>query len=132
MSITTADTTDVQVVEAIFFENNLYLRCTFAVNSAAQGCLIRLSVSGSNDTDDFRVFREAGYSCNQTNNRLEAYSDVTVSDLEENWMVGNVSLMVVPMEVFTSNDFMEQTKCTPPEVGTCLNLRSGMLGASRT
>ena len=131
MSITTADTTDVQVAEAIFFENNLYLRCTFAVNSAAQGCLIRLSISGSNDTDDFIVSREAEYSCNRTNNRLEAYSDVTVSDLEENGMMGNVSLMVVPMEVDTLDDFIVQTRCTAPEVGTCLNLRSGMLGASR-
>ena len=112
------------MAEAIFFENNVYLRCTFAVNSAAKGCLIRLSVSSRNDTDDFMVFREAGYLCNETNNRLEAYSDVTVSDLEENGMVGNISLMVVPMEVATLVEFMEQTRCTPPEVGMCLNLRS--------
>ena len=106
-----ADTTDVQDVVAIFYKNQLYLNCSFANNSQAYGCVVKLSLRDSNETEDFEISHGMGSSCNETNNRLEAYSGLIVADIEADGVEGNVSRPVIPREVFSSNEFMNITGC---------------------
>ena len=106
-----ADTTDVQRVEAIFYENRLYLRCWFAIDSLANGCLIKLLLRDSNETEDYEINREEGYTCNRANNQLEAYSDLVVLDIEANGLEGNISLPVLPKKLNTLEEYMQATGC---------------------
>ena len=110
-----ADTTDIQRVEAIFFENWLYSYCSFANNSLASGCLIKLLLRGRNETEDFEISRAVGNSCNMTNNRFEAYSGLTVTDIEASGMEGNFSLNVSAREV-SRDEFMNISGC---DLGDC-------------
>lgn len=106
-----ADTTDVQRVEAIFYENRLYLRCSFATNSVASGCLIKFLLKDSNETEDFEINREKGYSCNTTKNQFGAYSGFVVLDIEASGSKGNTSLPVFPMNVSTLDEYEQETGC---------------------
>jgi hypothetical protein len=88
------DTTDVQSAKVMFFENRLFLRCSFVDNSEARGCIVRLTLSSTNETESFEVSRESGSLCTTANNQRKAYSSVVVSDLEGSGMMGNVSLNI--------------------------------------
>ena len=100
-------------MEAIFFENWLYSYCSFANNSLARGCLIKLLLRESNETDpeDFEISRAVGNSCNMTNNRFEAYSGLTVVDIKASGVDGNFSLPVSAREVYSQDEFMDITGC---------------------
>ena len=93
-SHTTTDTTDVQSAEVIFFKNRLFVRCSFADNSQARGCIIRLTLSSTNEIESYKVSRESGSLCTTANNQREAYSGVVVLDMERCGMMGNVSLNI--------------------------------------
>ena len=83
-----------QSAEVMFFKNRLFLRCLFADNSEAQGCIVRLTLSSTNETESFEVSRDSGSLCTTANNQREAYSSVVVSDLEGSGMKGNINLNV--------------------------------------
>ena len=110
---TTADTTDVQFSEVVFFENRLFLRCSFADNSQAQGCIVRLTLSSTNETERFEVSRESGSLCTTANNQREAYSSVVVSDLEENGDEGRVILNITQnaVNVTSLEQYIDLTGC---------------------
>lgn len=106
-----ADTTGVQRVEAVFFENHLYLHCFFANNSKADACIFRLTPIGGNETEEFVVSRNSGYICSRTKNYQEAYSHITVSDLYMTQIEGNLSLLVDPVKKDTEKEYVALTKC---------------------
>ena len=107
-----ADTTDVQGVKVIYFRDRLFLRCSFADNSQARGCAIRLSLADSNDTENYEFIRESDtLPCFETDYRLDAYDDVVVINIEENGMLGNGNLTVrVPQET-SEQMYTELTGC---------------------
>lgn len=125
------DTTDLQSAEVVFFENNIFLRCFFANNSQALGCVIRLSISSTNDTesdDTFELRRQPGINndivisnCNSTTNRRVAYSEIVGVDLEGDGMVGDVSLQVAVIEVENESNFTQLTNCTLAQQGMCVH-----------
>ena len=97
----------------MFFKNRLFLRCLFADNSQARGCIVRLTLSSTNETESFEVSRESGSLCTTANNQREAYSSVVVSDLEGNGMMGNISLNVTAYVLnLPSMQYTELTGCT--------------------
>ena len=109
------DTTDVQEVKIVFYNNRLFLNCTYRDDSKALGCALKLTVSGSNETEEFNIFRKdedmIHMKCFDTDNQLEAYGNITVFDIEEDGLESNTSLTVVPMEVLTTAAFTRMTKC---------------------
>ena len=106
------DTTDVQGVEAIYFRNRLFLRCSFADNSRARGCAVRLSHADSNDTEIYKFLRESGVlPCFETDYRLDEYDEVVVTDVEEDGTLGSGNLTVVPMEETTEEMYIQLTGC---------------------
>ena len=105
------DTTDVQTVEAVFFENRLFLRCSFAGNSQARGCIVRLTLSSTNETESFEVSRESGSLCTTANNQRDAYSTMVVLDLEANGMEGNVSLNFNSTLLTSQEEYIHVTGC---------------------
>ena len=110
-----ADTTGVQRAEAIFFENWLYLYCTFANNSLTSGCLIKLSLRESNETEDYEIPHAVGYTCSMTNyNQFEAYSGITgtVVDIKTGpGAEGNFSLNVSARVIYSREEFVNATRC---------------------
>jgi hypothetical protein len=103
----------VQFSELVFFENRLFLRCSFADNSEARGCNIRLTLSSTNETESFEVSRESGSLCTTANNQREAYSSVVVSDVEGNGQEGSLILNITQnvVNVTSLQQYMDLTGC---------------------
>lgn len=101
----------------VFFENRLFLRCSFAGNSQARGCIVRLTLSSTNETESFEVSRESGSMCTNANNQREAYSSVVVLDREGDGMEGNVSLNITRYVVNATSleEYIELTGCRDGE-----------------
>ena len=107
------DTTDVQSVEAVFFENRLFLRCSFADNSQARGCIVNLILSSTKQTERFEVARQGSSGSLHTTslNQREVYSSVVAMDWEANENSGNVTLNVTNsvQSLSSLEEFSEQT-----------------------
>ena len=113
------DTTDVQTAEAIFFENilnRLFLRCSFAEGSQAKGCVVILTLTGTNATERFNVTRsgDSGSLCTMADNQLEAYKSVEVFDFEANGNVGSLGLNVSSTVLATEEEYIRLTGCRDP------------------
>ena len=109
----TIDTTDIQEVIAVFYKNRLFLHCTFAGDSKAQGCALKLTLSGGSDTEQFNISRKDGdMRCFDINNRLEAYEERIVFDIEADGSESNISLAVVPINVSNADEFTRMTGCS--------------------
>ena len=111
------DTTDVQRVEAVFFENRLFLRCSFAGGSQARGCAVILTLSGTNETERFEVSTVSGGSnslCTMANNQKDAYRSVEALDIEMNGMDGVLRLEVTPTVLTTEDEYIAMTGCKQP------------------
>ena len=98
----------------MFFNNHLFIYCSFADNSQAQGCIVRLTLSSTNETESFEVKRKSSSLCTTTNNQREAYSSVVVLDWEENGMVGNLSFDITTgvFSVSSLDEYIELTGCS--------------------
>ena len=73
---------------------------------------MRLTLSSTNETESFEVSRGSGSLCTTANNQREAYSNVVVSDLEGNGMMGNISLNVTAYVLnLPSMQYTELTGC---------------------
>ena len=118
------DTTDVQTVEVIYFRNRLFLRCSFADNSRARGCAIRLSLADGSDDETYQWLRDGDdLPCFQTNFRLDAdvYSEtVAVVDIEEDGMLGSGNLTVIPVNETIEEMFSDITGCPIGNYGTII------------
>ena len=99
----------------MYYENNIYLQCSFAINGKAQGCSFRFLLNGSNETEEYVIIREAegmsGQQCNKTKNQLKVYSKIEVSDYGDLDGRGNISLTVVPRKISTIEEYEQQTGC---------------------
>ena len=99
----------------IYFRDHLFLRCSFAENSRARGCAIRLSLADRNNTEVYNFSRESDVlPCFETDYRLDEYSEVVVLDIEEDGMLGNGNLTIAidPMdEEITVEIYSEVTGC---------------------
>ena len=105
-----ADTTGTQVVQALLYQNDLFLRCTFADGSDVRGCVVKFSLRGGNGTEDFQVLRTNGSTmCNKTANQFEAYDSVVASDILSDGTEGNATLLVMLMRVDTHDELLQLT-----------------------
>ena len=66
---------------------------------------------GGNGTEEFVVPRSNVFTCNRTNNQLEAYSSFTVSDFDMNEMEGGLELFVKPTVLDSVEEYVAQTDC---------------------
>lgn len=116
--LTNIDTSDVQTAEAIFFENRLFLRCSFAGNSQARGCVVILTLIGTNETERFDVMRAGGNVraslCTMADNQREAYRSIEAFDFEANGNIGLVNLNVSSNVLDTEEEYVQLTGCTEP------------------
>ena len=99
----------------IYFRNRLFLNCSFADNSRARGCAVRLTLAETNDTEIYRFLLDnSELPCFETNFRLDAgvYNEVVVIvDIEEDEVLGSGNLTVVPMDVTTEEIYAGITGC---------------------
>ena len=112
-------------MEVIYFRNRLFLRCSFADNSQARGCAVRLSLADGNDDEIYKWLRDNNtMPCFETNFRLDAdvYSEtVIVVDIEEDGMLGSGNLTVLPVNINTTEEmFNNITGC--PIIGKVAQL----------
>ena len=113
------DTTDVQNVKVYFFENNVFVECSFAANSLSRGCLVRLVLDGNETMADELVLSRDPSSvstlsqCNTTANQRSAYDVLFGLDLESNGTEGSVPIPVIEMEpIMSAREFTELTGCS--------------------
>ena len=113
------DTTDVQNVKVYFFENNVFVECSFAANSLSRGCLVRLVLDGNETMADELVLSRDSSSvsilsqCNTTANQRSAYDVIFGLDLESNGAEGSVPIPVIEMEpIMSAREFTELTGCS--------------------
>ena len=108
-----------QFAEVVFFENRLFLRCSFADSSQARGCIIRLTLSSTNEIESFEVSGESGSLCTTANNQRETYSSVVILDREGNGMEGNLTLNITQsvVNVTSLEQYVELTGCRDGQRG---------------
>ena len=116
--LTCTGTTDVQQAGIIFFENNIFLNCTFASNSDARGCEFQLELV--NRTDTFFLSQpqsESGASqCNQTMNQADAYVRLVAVDREADGTSSMaLPIMLEPLVIENADKYMSLTGCSIPE-----------------
>lgn len=119
----TLDTSDVQVARVVFFENNVFLTCSFAGGSEAQGCRFTFQVNqNSSEDEEFLVLRsEGGQQCNTSLNQRTAYVDLLVVDVERNGDLGQLSISLAADAVLVAESeeaYREMTGCRV-EQGEC-------------
>ncbi len=108
-----ADTSDVQTARVIFFEDNVFLSCSFAGGSVAQGCRFTFQVN-RNDTGNelFSVLRsERGEQCNSSVNQYNGYDAISVLDVEEDGALGQLPLAVELVVIESQVEYVELTGC---------------------
>ena len=107
------DTSDVQTARVVFFENNVFLTCSFAGGSVAQGCRFTFQVNrNATDNELFLVLRlESGQQCNNSVNEHNGYVNISAVDVEEDGTLGRQSLVVVAVVVESEAEYEEMTGC---------------------
>ena len=102
--------------------NNLFLRCSFADNSQARGCVFTLTLSSTNETERFELTRQSGSMCTSANNQREAYSSVVVMNWEETGSDGNVTLNITSRVVnaTSSAEYIRLTGCRDGKLMTVI------------
>lgn len=118
----TLDTSYVQRAQVFFFENTIFLNCTFADNIAGIGCAF-----GFQDRSVFIFLPSTGsqsigsQQCNSTTNQINSNSAISVFDLESN---GTVMVPVaVPVQVIVVGNeetFTDVTECRVQRGGELL------------
>lgn len=111
-----SDTSDVQRGRAVFFENNVFLTCSFAGGSEALGCVFVFQVNqNGTGTEEFVVLQSmSSRQCNVTGNQMNGYTDLFVFDLMSGG-IGQVALAVDATPVSSEADFTAMTGCTVPQ-----------------
>lgn len=106
----TSDTTAVQTARAIFFENNVFLSCSFAGGSVVEGCVFMFQVNqNGTGTEEFVVLQTMGNGqCNVTANQVNGYMDISAFDLGSNEVPITVDTVMLASEI----DFTRMTGCT--------------------
>ena len=124
-----ADTSDLQSLNVvILFERNIFISCTFANNSLAAGCSVRLPLLGSNDTtsgDVFELRRPRPFrpddvmitQCNVSTNQRMTYDDIVGVAVREDGTLGEVVLVAMETEADDEGSYTQDTGCTLPQQG---------------
>jgi hypothetical protein len=107
------DTTAVQTAQAVFFENNVFLTCSFADGSVPDGCVFKFRVNQNGTGDEeIQVLRSMGsQQCNVTANQLNGYMGIFAFDMGS----GVVPIQVDTLMISTEAEFTNITGCIIPE-----------------
>ena len=114
-------TTDVQTARIIFFQNNIYVTCTFASNSNARGCRFKFVLANQNEVEPFFISRSSSTvsQCNVTMNQRRAYVNFTVTDVEANGTNGTRPIVLDNRtdidSLNSAAEYFSVTGCTIPE-----------------
>lgn len=115
--ISISDTSDVQSGRAVFFENNVFLTCSFADGSVAVGCVFVFQVNqNGTGTEEFVLLRSM-QQCNVTGNQQNGYTDISVFDLRSGG-IGQVAVEVDAMTLPSEAEFTDMTGCIVPQGDT--------------
>ena len=106
-------TTDVQSASLIFFENYIYLSCSFASSSQAQGCAFIFAAS-SNTTEWFNVSQSESRLCAQLQNMGNEYTSIIALDWESDGSYGSQPIGIDVNRSASSGEFMQVTGCSLP------------------
>ena len=106
-------TTDVQSARLTFFENNIYLSCSFASSSPAQGCVFIFTAS-SNITERFNVSQSESRTCAQLQNMENVYTSIVALDWESDGSYGSRPISINVNETASAEEFMQVTSCSLP------------------
>ena len=110
-------TTDLQVASVIFFENNIFVTCTFASDSIALGCAIQLVLVNATEPEQLLVLQSGTNvsQCNQTMNQRDAYVSILAGDYEDNGELGTEPLLLEPLVLTDADSYMSWTGCDIPQ-----------------
>lgn len=109
-------TVDLQAASITFFENNIFVTCTFASDSTASGCAIQLVLV--NTTEVFVVFQSVTNNvslCNQTMNQRDAYISISAGDFENNGDLGTELILLEPLVLTDADSYTSWTGCDIPQ-----------------
>lgn len=115
-----ADTSDVQTAQVVFYENNVFLSCSFADDSSASGCVFTFQVNQNGTGNEQFVLLQSvgGQQCNTTDNQQNGYTEISVQDLEDVVMdqlsLGQLSLLAEVTVLDSAADYSQQTGCSVP------------------
>ena len=119
-----ADTTDVQTAHIMFFENNIFLTCSFAVGSTATGCIFLFQVNQNGtvvEIEEFMVLCSGpgGSQCSIITNQRNGYMNLSVLDLEQDGTQGQIVLTSGEIMLETEDEYTQLTGCSIPrgEIG---------------
>lgn len=105
-----------QTGRVVFFENNVFLTCSFAGGAASMGCVFRFQVNqNGTGTETFVVLQSMrSQQCNVTANQLNGYTDISVFDMRADG-VGQLAIAVDTETVGSEDEFTTTTGCTVPQ-----------------
>ena len=112
-----ADTSDVQTAEVVFFENNVFLSCSFADDSSAVGCVFTFQVNQNGTGNEQIVLMQSvgGQQCNTTANQRNGYTEIFVQDLESDGVsMGQLSLPAEVTLLESAAEYSQLTGCSVP------------------
>lgn len=108
------DTSDVQQASLTFFENNIFMTCSFADVVTSQGCVFNLTLA--NGTELFYLARDPSESmasqCNVTSSQRGAYVSFEVMDWELDGSFGSFRIRIPdPPVIEVEADYTQLTGC---------------------
>ena len=107
-------TSDVQEASLTFFENNIFMTCTFADTVTSQGCVFNLTLA--NGTEMFYLRRDddntMASQCNVSSSQRMAYTSIEVMDWESDGTLGALRIPIpMPVVVEQEGNYTQRTGC---------------------
>ena len=115
--LTHAVTSDVQRASIVFFQNNIFMNCSFANSVAGRGCIFNLSLV--NTSELFYLPRDGVMAvtsqCNTTSSQSMAYTSFAVLDWESDGSPGQLPILVPrPLDIAEETNYTQLTGCIVP------------------
>ena len=105
-------TSDVQQASITFFQNNIFMMCTFANTITALGCIFNLTLT--NSTEMFYLPRDEMAmvsQCNISSSQRMAYTSIEVMDWESDGNPGTLRIPIMPVVVSDDANYTQLTGC---------------------
>ena len=116
-TLTHTDTSDIQQISLTFFENNIFMTCTFADTVTSQGCIFNFTLA--NGTELFYLSRDPASAvvsqCNVSSSQRMAYTSFEVMDWESDGSLGSLRIPIPippgPVVVEQEANYTQLTDC---------------------
>ena len=107
-------------MKVYFFENNVFVECSFAANSLSRGCIVLLIVDGNETLVEELMLERSSNTlstitqCNTTTYQMITYDVILGLDLESNGTVGSIPVPIKVEPIEDVSNFTEITSCVIP------------------